>query len=293
MRTSKLRIPSVPASAMLLAAALFLLHVLAQPIPALAHSLYIQSGRHAVDEGKATPLFFCYGHRFPVDDGVRANKLKRVRVIAPDGTGTDITVRNETCLHSYMVKYDTPGTWVLTAETNPGFYTKWVDKKGHQRSTIKPMSAIKDQAQSVEKCLYSKQYAKTYVTCGPPSQQFPAHVGLALELVPSGDVFSLRKGDALELTVYRDGVPYHGPGAWDATYTGFSTQPEDMYHPRTQVEDGAFAVPLDHPGRWFVRFFIKTDATPDKREEYMQLKQTATLVVEIPNERIRPHAEGH
>lgn len=266
---------------------------LLMPALAQAHSLYIQSGRHMVDEGKATPLFFCYGHRFPVDDGVRAKKLKRIRVTAPDGSGTDLAVRNETCLHSYMVDYEQPGTWVLTAETNPGFYTKWVDKKGRQRSTIKPMSAIRDKAQEVEKSLYSKQYAKTYVTCEQPSAQFPAHVGLPLELVPGRDVYGLRSGDALKLTVYRDGTPYHGPGAWDATYTGFSTQPEDMYHPRTQVDDGTFTLPLEKPGRWFVRFFVKTDATPDKRNEYLQLKETATLVIEVPNERIRPRAIGH
>jgi hypothetical protein len=31
---------------------------------------------------------------------------------------------------------------VLTAETNPGYYTVYVDKKGRQRHTIKPKSAI-------------------------------------------------------------------------------------------------------------------------------------------------------
>ena len=37
--------------------------------PTQAHSLYIQSSRYHVSEGKSSPLFFCYGHHIPVDDG--------------------------------------------------------------------------------------------------------------------------------------------------------------------------------------------------------------------------------
>ncbi|BBO89754.1 hypothetical protein [Desulfosarcina ovata] len=45
------------------------------PSAALCHTLFIQSSRYQVTEGKQSPLFFCYGHRIPVDDGVRAKKL--------------------------------------------------------------------------------------------------------------------------------------------------------------------------------------------------------------------------
>jgi len=259
---------------------------------ASAHSLYIQSGRHRVTEGKKTPLFFCYGHHFPVDDGVRQNKLAKVRVIDPAGSATDMALRKETCLHSYMVEYDQPGIYVLTAESNPGHYTKWVDKKGRDRSTIKPMSAIVDKASRVVKSLYSKQYAKSYVRCGDPDGKFQAQVGLPLELVPLRDPTTLKPGDVLELQVYRDGKPYRGEGQWDATFGGFSTESEDLFHPRTVTKDGAVKVRLDHSGRWFIRYFIKTDASEDKKEEYLQLKQTATLVVLVPNERRQP-LPGH
>ena len=260
---------------------------------AAAHSLYIQSGRHRVAEGKKTPLFFCYGHHYPVDDGVRANKLAAVLVHDPAGNTTRLSPRQDTCLQSQMVEYAAGGTYVLTAETNPGYYTKWVDKKGRDRSSIKPMSAVRDKAAKIVKALYSKQFAKTYVRCGEPDGQFIGRVGLPLELVPVQDPTTMKPGDVLTLKIFRDGRRYAGPGHWDATYGGFSTESEDLCHPGTAVTGDTISVPLDQPGRWFIRYYIKSDAPAEKRDEYRQLKQTATLVILVPNERRRPKPGHH
>ncbi|SOB60112.1 conserved protein of unknown function [Pseudodesulfovibrio profundus] len=252
---------------------------------AMAHSLFIQSGRHVVKEGKKTPLFFAYGHHFPVDDGVRSKKLASIKVHDPAGAVTEFSPRKETCLQSQMVEYYTPGVYVLTAETNPGHYTKWVDKKGRDRSSIKPMSAVKDEASEIVKSLYSKQYAKSYVRCGEPDGMFAGRVGLALELVPMQDPTTLKPGDTLTLKVFKDGKRYDGDGHWNATYGGYSTESEDLYQPGMDVSGDTITVSLDHPGKWFIRYFIKTDATDEMKNEYFQLKETATLVVLVPNER--------
>lgn len=257
------------------------------------HSLFIQSGRHRVKEGKKTPLYFAYGHHFPVDDGVRRKKLNTVQVIDPSGEASTVELRDETCLHSYMVEYEKPGVYVLTAETNPGHYTKWVDLKGRDRSSIKPMSAVKDKASKILKALYSKQYAKTYVRSGESDGMYQARVGLPLELVPMQDPTTLKPGDVLTLKVFRDGSRYSGKGFWNATYSGYSTESEDMYHPGEDVTGDTIKVSLDQPGKWFIRYFIKTASTADKQDEYMHLKQTATLVVLVPNERKQPRPNHH
>lgn len=259
----------------------------------LAHSLYIQSSRYEVYKGKSSPVFFCYGHHVPVDDGVRASKLNTLRVTAPDGSTRDLEPNPETGLQSHMVEYDRKGTWALSAWTNPGTYTVYVDKKGRERHTIKPKSAVRDEAQEIVKSLYSRQYTKTYVVCEEPSPEFPARLGLELELAPARDVTSLRPGDDLELRVWFHGEPYDGPGSWDATYAGFSSQAEDNFHMRTEVEGGSFTVPLPNAGRWFVRYFVKVPAQGEEAERFTHAKYTATLVFEVPNERIRPKADGH
>lgn len=251
------------------------------PTAGLCHSLYIQSSRYTVSEGKRSPLFFCYGHHIPVDDGIRANKLKAVYVYPPAGKVRRIAIRNETCLHSYMVDYDIPGTYVLTAETNPGYYTVYIDQKGRERHTIKPKSAIADQAKEVKKSLYSKQFTKTYVVCKTPSPQFPARIGMPLELVPTRDISQLKTGDVLELEIYFNDALYTGSGTWDATYMGFSTESEDNACPKIDISGGRLRIPIPVPGRWFVRYAIKVDAQGEDQENFTQMKHTTTLVLQI------------
>jgi len=272
---------------------IFFLVWLFLPAAAPGHSLFIQSSRYQVDEGKASPLFFCYGHHIPVDDGLRAEKLNSIRVRTPNGNLREMAIRNETSLHAYMVTYDAPGTYALFAESNPGYYTVYIDKKGRERQTIKAKNAIADNAERVLKSLYSKQYTKTYVVCGTPSPDFPARLGQTLELVPVKDISTLKAGDVLELKVYFNGKPYTGQGTWDATYNGFSTESEDNFHNKTIIKGDTVRVRVPNGGRWFVRYFIKSDAQGDDAKQYTQMKHTATLVFQIPNARKSPPLESH
>lgn len=263
------------------------------PASVSAHSLFIQSGRHHVHAGKGSPLFFCYGHHFPVDDAVRRGKLSYVKIISPQSEIRDVSLRDEKCLHSYIVDYEEPGTYVLTAETTPGYFTIWHDTKGRKRHSIKPMSAVVKKAATIDTSLRSSQWAKSYVTCDAPSPVFPGNIGLPLELVPSRDITQVKSGESIEIKVYSSGKPFAGPGYWDATYDGFSTQAEDMYIPRTKIEDGIFRLPVDVPGRWYVRFFTKTEAAKEFQSDCRHEKRTATLVFLVPNERKRPKMDSH
>ena len=263
------------------------------PPASFGHSLYIQSGRHQVSEGKASPLFFCYGHHFPVDDAIRRKKLFYVRVIAPDGSANEVSLRDDRSLHSYLISYDKPGTYVLTAETHPGYFAMYIDKKGRKRHSLKPMNTFADKAKEILSSMRSSQWAKTYVFCGPPSEPFPARIGLPLELVPARDLSQLKEGDQIELQVYNEGQPYEGDGFWDATYTGFSTEAEDLYIQKTPCDTGKFIVPIDVSGRWFIRFYSKNPALEGSRNVYLTEKRTATLVFEVRNARRRPKVDTH
>jgi uncharacterized GH25 family protein len=192
-----------------------------------------------------------------------------------------------------MVDYKLPGIWTLTAETTPGYFTSYTDKKGRLHHVVKPISEIRDRAKSIEKSYYSKQYAKTYVNCGKSLGSMPPAAGLALELVPVNNLFTLTPGDNLELEILSDGQPFKGQGTWDATYLGFSTHAEDNFYPETKVEGSRLSILLPHSGRWFVRYSIKTDAPEKLRDKYREMKLTATLTFEIANERKNPKAGTH
>lgn len=258
-----------------------------------AHSIFIQSGRYKVKEGKGSPLFFGYGHHFPVDDAVRRKKLAYVKVIDPDGMIKEIQLRDEKSLHSYVVPYEKKGTYSLIAETTPGYFAMYTDKKGRKRHSLKPLHTFIDNAKEVHSCMRSSQWAKTYVTSGTSSDQFPAKIGLPLELIPENSLSGLKQGDSITFQVYNDGKPYAGKGFWDATYAGFSSEAEDMYFPRTEITGSEFTLPIEQSGRWFVRFFTKTDAPENRKNEYLTEKRTTTLTFEVRNERKRPKIDSH
>lgn len=280
-------------TALLLAGLIFLECSAAFTTSAQAHSLYVQGTRYHVADGKSSPFFFCYGHHIPVDDAIRRKKLHVVKVHAPDGTEYNVALRDEKSLHSYLVEYDKVGTYTITAETTPGYFTKWVDKKGRTRHAIKPMSAVADRASKIVSSTRSSQWTKTYIECEAPSPEFPAVIGLPLEIVPTGNPATLKKGDNARFKIFMDGKPYTGEGYWDATYNGYSTQAEDYYLQRTKIKDGSFEFPVDHTGRWFVRFFLKTPAAKGEQDKYLHKKLTTTLVFEIPNERRKPKVDSH
>jgi len=98
-----------------------------------------------------------------------------------------------------------------------------------------------------------------------------------------GDISQLKAGGDLVLKVYFRGSPYAGPGTWDATYNGYSTEAEDNFYSKTKVSGDMLRIPIPRPGRWFVRYWIKTDAVGADMEKYNQEKQTSTLVFQIPN----------
>ncbi len=254
---------------------------------AIAHTMFIQPTQFQLRQGKSSPFLFCYGHTIPFADGIRGEKLKKVSVISPAGDVLPVPIRNETSLHSYMVDYNAPGTWMLTAETTPGFYTVYVDKKGREHHVIKPLSAVREKAEKVVMSLFVKQYSKSYVACSTPSKGEFLVAGLGLELVPKNNLFALKPGQTLELEILKDGKPFTGEGVWDATYNGFSTQPEDMFFPKTKVKGSRFSMIIEHPGRWFLRYTTTKDAPKADRKNYHQLKLSTSLVFQVDNERRR------
>ncbi len=249
---------------------------------ALAHSLFIQSTRYTVHNGKKAPLYFGWGHHIPLDDGIQGKKLKYIKVLPPDGQVRDLEIREGRGLHSHSIEYDQEGTWMHCAETNPGYYTIYLDKKGKEHHAIKPLSRLKNRAGKILLSVYTTQFTKTYVACKAPSKGPLPRSNQYLELVAADNLFDLKPGDTIDFQVYLDGKPYGGEGSWDASYGGYSTLSEDMFHPKTVSRDGTFSLTLPNAGEWYVRYHIKIPAPEADREKYHQLKLSTSTVFLVP-----------
>ncbi len=248
------------------------------------HSMFIQSGQYIVKKGKDSPLFFSYGHIVPFGDGLRSEKIAAISVWPPDEEMLKIPVRQGKGLQSHMVRYNKAGIWMLTAQTNPGYYTVYKDKQGQEHHAIKPIDEIKNDAAEILLSYLSKQYAKTYVVCESPAQKALPVAGADLELMPSADIFSVKAGQSVQFQVLKDGKPFSGTGSWDATFAGFSTQPEDLFYPPTTIEGDRFTLFIAHPGRWYVRYNTKIPAPESAKEIYRQMKLATSFVFQVDNE---------
>ena len=249
---------------------------------ALAHTLFIQSTRYQVHKGKKAPLYFGWGHHIPLDDGIEGKKLKYIKVLPPDGTVRDLEILQRRGLHSHTIEYDQEGTWMHYAETNPGYYTIYLDKKGREHHAIKPLSKVKKRASKILLSVYTTQFTKTYVVCQDATPAPLPRSNQYLELVPADNFLDLKPGDDLKFQVYLDGKPYTGEGSWDASFGGYSTLSEDMFHAKAVSKDGTFSVPVPNAGEWYVRYSIKIPAPEADKDKYHQLKLSTSTVFLVP-----------
>jgi uncharacterized GH25 family protein len=249
-----------------------------------AHTLWIQSSRYKVKRGLAKCMFLGWGHYLPLDDAISGNKLRYIKVFDPTGRSSEIPVREEKSLHSYLIKYDQVGTYSLAAETYPGYCSVYRDKAGKTHHAAKPKSDLPE-AEDVQISVLTFQSTKAYVVCEEPSDKVPAPIGLQLELLPLQDPTKLKPGDGLPLEVFFKGKRFEGKGKWVATYNGYSTAGEDYFHKETEIEGGRFKVPITRPGIWFVRFSSKKEAIGEEALKCNHLNYKTTLVFQVSGER--------
>lgn len=254
-----------------------------------AHNYWLESTRYRLAKKSVKPMLVGWGHHLPVDDGMRGEKIDYIRVVAPDGSVTDVDILPGKSLHSYMISYDKPGTYCLASQTKPGYYTMYTDTKGRKRHKAKPKSALSDIA-DIRLSVFSSQFAKAYVVMETSSDSFARPAGLELELMPLKDPYLLSPGDTLPFQVLFRGKPYAGAGEWMATWSGYSTEAETYVHMPLKIEGGRFDVPITHAGNWFVKFDIKIPSSGEeaKQCDHIKYKSTVTFQVVAPEQRKAP-----
>lgn len=245
-----------------------------------AHTFTIQSTRYALSENATKPMVLGWGHYLPLDDGIHGRKIKFLKAIAPDGEEKEILPEMERGLHSYLVAYDKAGTWALTGDTNPGYYTVYIDKNGKEHHVIKPKTKIK-RAVTFKLSRYTSQSSKAYVHCGKTTEQYQALTGLDLELAPGKNPSQLKPGEALSLKAYYKGQPYNGKGKWDATFTGYSRKANAWYISDQRSEGGRFTVTPDREGVWVVRYQFSREATAEESIDCDEFTHKTTLVFQV------------
>lgn len=235
-----------------------------------AHTMYLNLTDYAPSPDGTTSLYFGWGHRLPIDDALRPEKINTCQLVDPDGKvhslqkPTDFLTR---------VQFTRKGTYLLAAELKPGFYTVY-SQDGETKHFLGPKVGLKN----VELSLYSQQQGKAVVNVGAVTNTFRKPVGHKLEIIPLANPALLRAGDYLPLEVLFEGKPVPGYPKVMATYLGFSTT--DAYAYTTTLVHGRARVKILREGVWFIKVNYRVPATASMAEKCNELSYTATLTFE-------------
>lgn len=200
-------------------------------MPAYAHYPWITP--HDNDGSGNEQLFeFAWGHHFPTDGILSADRIDSIVIIAKDGT-TETVSPHEATLYAAG-----PEAHIIAATQKSGYYSR-TTKGGRQGSKVDYPDALS--------CGLSTNTMKALVgTGGIAGGQVLGH---PLEIVPISDASNLKKGEAFSVKVLFHGKPF--TGNLRATWEGFSGE-EALPFDKQLDSDGVIDIPLEEKGLWMI-----------------------------------------
>jgi len=230
-------------------------------VPAAAHYPWITV---QVSKGEAETFRIHFGHSFPEDGMLRADRLDGVRVVHSDGNVDALELEER---EYHPLPGTAEGAGMIVAEQKPAYWSR--THEGGRR-------ASREQYPDAFSCSQSANSMKAVVGEGA-GVAWQHRQGHALELVPLVDPAGLRAGDPLAVQVLLHGEPWEGTVR--GTYAGYPRDGEDDYAltVRTDADGVARMVPAvaDY---WLVQAHASEDypdpAVCDRRSYYATLTFT-------------------
>lgn len=233
--------------------ALLLLNV----APALAHYPWLT----VLDDDPIT-FEIGWGHDFPTDDLLAADRMDAAALILPDGTSRPLELQ---AADRYSAgKPAATGLHLLAVEQVPSYYSRTPDG-GRRGSRAEYPAAVS--------CSRTHNTMKALISRGPGGD--PAHpVGHPLEIVPLADPGMLTAGEVLPLKVLLDGRPYDGEltAIW-ADYAGEEEFPVTL----TADAQGRAELKLAAAGHWLVMAETRRDYPDPDRCDHLVYRSILTF----------------
>ncbi len=260
---------------------------------ALAHDWYINAVDYVLPKPGTATIFMCWGHGLPLDDPIGKPWMSKVEVMDPAGKSSVLDLPEEKSYHFTEIDCNQPGTYTIYGESAPeAYYCMYLDKAGKMHHVGKALDEIDDAAKVIfgARLFYAP---KTCITVGEISDDAPAPepVGQKLEIVPLQAPGTIHSGDRFRFRVLLDGKPVPDGARFDATYLGYSMQPDDYVFMGRAVRDGIGEVDIPCAGVWYIRAHYYEDAPAEMKSKcgkYMYLATLTFLVGKKPPGRAMP-----
>lgn len=212
---------------------------------AWAHMFWLNVSQDHPKVGEPVQVKIGFGHKFPKDEQIKAERLGAVRAWAADGRELAL---KKIATGSYEFVPPAAGVYLISAQVVPGFVTR--TREGMKLGNKKKVP-------NANHCFHFDMAAKTLISAGAAKKGFDQKTKTALEIVPLKNPGTLKKGATLPFKVLFQGKPL--PKAMvKITYEGRS-DPKNFFAVTGKTNaQGEFQVKLDKTGKWLILASHKT-----------------------------------
>ena len=259
---------------------------------AQAHDLWVTAPA-TLSPSETLKADLSYSHDFPYPDEIPADRLhifELLHITSPDGTKKDLVQQGKN--YQYVSESQlAKGSYVLTANYRPTFWSEFADDKWAQGDLTKNPTAVA--------CQQAQMFGKSIVVVdgGENLEAIRRPIGQELEIVPLANPNSAKMGKLFPVRVLFQGKPL-ADEIVTATADTIALMDEEATHDhrepqifsgKTDKEGKVNIIPLVE-GFWKVKVKHKTPFANQKQCHENSL--SATLAMQIGTKRVdigKPH----
>jgi len=229
--------------------------VLLLPLTAEAHMLWLLPDQDAPNVNQPVQVEIGWGHKFPKDEEIKADRLGSIKAVGPDGQEVPLK-KISTILYEFVPSKK--GVYLIAAQVAPGFLTKTPNGFKLQNKKGVPDATT---------CFHFDMATKTLVNVGRQRQGFDRLSQSTLEIVPLKNPATVKRGAGLPVKVMFQGKPLAGVEV-KVTHEAMPDPKKPVVSLGKTDAKGEILVKLDKPGRWLLFVTHKTPFEhPDECDE--------------------------
>lgn len=232
---------------------------------AQAHMFWLVADRDTPAPGQTVQVEVGWGHKFPRDEEIKAERLASVKVMDAQGRELSLTQVSPT-LYEFVPSQ--AGVYLVLAQVAPDFLSKTPEGFKLQSKQDLPEALF---------CFRFDMTAKTVLTTGPTAEGFDRNLGAPLEIIPLSNPAALATGQTLALRVMFQGEPL--PDAEVKVIPATSASPAAAVAAAKTDARGEARTTLHQPGRWLFHVTHKTPYAPP--EECDEHSYSSSLTVNV------------
>ncbi|WP_298058354.1 DUF4198 domain-containing protein [uncultured Campylobacter sp.] len=188
-----------------------------------------------------------FGHDFPKSEPIDAERVNNFEAPVILGKDGKVALKQSGENYRYEGAKLKDGTYAITGEYKPTFWTEDADGKWH-------MGGTKETIKNAKFCRRATMSAKSVINVGAGDDFITKSTGQRLEIVPLENPAKFKVGEPFKVKVLFEGKPLK-VATIDGTFDGF-LKDKSAFHATTDLKGETEVLAL-RPGKWVLKVVHK------------------------------------